>query len=36
MVNMFAKFEEEAHIGLVCIRFTAYFPTCLLWWTFDL
>ena len=23
MVNMSAKFEEEAHISLVCIRFKA-------------
>ena len=35
MVNMSAKFEEEAHIIFVCIRFKAYFPTCPLWWTFD-
>ena len=31
MVNMSAKFDEEAHNSLVCIRFTAYFNTCSLW-----
>ena len=31
MVNMSAKFYEEAHNGLVCIRFTAYFYMCPLW-----
>ena len=31
MVNMSAKFDEEAHNGLVCSRFTAYFHTCQLW-----
>ena len=31
MVNMSAKFHEEAHNGFVCIRFTAYFHTCPLW-----
>ena len=25
MVNMSAKFDEEAHNGLVCIRFTSLF-----------
>ena len=28
MVNMPAKFDEEAHNGLVCIGFTAYFRMC--------
>ena len=27
MVNMCAKFNEEAQNGLVCIWFTAYFHT---------
>ena len=31
MVNMSAKFDEEASNNLVCIRFTAYFHTCPLW-----
>ena len=31
MGNMSAKFDEEAHNGLVCIWFTAYFHTCPLW-----
>ena len=31
MVNMSAKFDQEAHDGLVCIWFTAYFHTCSLW-----
>ena len=31
MVNMSAKFDEEAPNGLDCIRFTAYFHTCPLW-----
>ena len=31
MVNMPAKFDEEAHNSLVCTRFTAYFHTCPLW-----
>ena len=31
MVNMSAKFDEEAQNGLVGIRFTAYFHTCPLW-----
>ena len=31
MVNMSDKFDEEAHNGLVCIRFTAYFHMCPLW-----
>ena len=31
MLNTSAKFDEEAHNGLVCIRFTAYFHTCPLW-----
>ena len=38
-VNMSAKFDKEAHNGLVCIGFTAFFHTCPLWpWplTFDL
>ena len=43
MVNMSAKFDEEAHNDLeeahndlVCIRFTAYFYTCPLWpWPFT-
>ena len=30
MVNMSDKFDEEAHNGLVCIRFTAYFHMCIL------
>ena len=36
MVNMSAKFDEEAHNGLVCIRFTAYFHTCSLYVLYDL
>ena len=28
MINMSAKFNEEAHNGLVCIRFKAYFHMC--------
>ena len=32
MVNMSAKFDEEAHYGLVCIGFITYFfSTCPLW-----
>ena len=31
MVNMCAKFNEEAQNGLVCVWFTAYFHTCTLW-----
>ena len=31
MVNMSAKFDEEAWNGLICIWFTAYFCTCPLW-----
>ena len=31
MVNMCAKFNEEAQNGLVCVSFTAYFHTCPLW-----
>ena len=31
MVNMSAKFDEEAHNGLVSIRFTVYFFICPLW-----
>ena len=31
MVNMSAKFDKEAHNGLVCIRFTAFSHTSPLW-----
>ena len=31
MINMSAKFDEEAHNGLVSIRFTDYFHICPLW-----
>ena len=31
MVNMSVKFDKEAHNGLVCIGFTAFFHTCPLW-----
>ena len=31
MANMSAKFDKEAHNGLVCIGFTAFFHTCPLW-----
>ena len=36
MVNMSAKFDEEAHKGLVCIWFTAYFHVSTVTLTFDL
>ena len=31
MVNLSAKFDEEARNGLICFWFTAYFCTCPLW-----
>ena len=37
MVNMSAKFDEEAHNGLVSIVFTCLFPyMCIVILTFDL
>ena len=36
MANMSAKFDDDAHNSVVCIGFTAYFCTCLLWpWHFT-